>query len=122
MQSTATATNNTPDVRFLAGKVQQMHKLADGTSLVLHLSGSSTGSRRWGIWRTLRVLRIYPGVVYQSSRSKGVEALWAREFDERSDRSSTTAKSEGEQVYVEAVARDRLAQAQRIAAEVVASL
>jgi hypothetical protein len=39
--------------------------------------------------------------------------LWTREFDERSDRSSTAAKSESEQIYVEAVARDRLAQAKR---------
>lgn len=90
--------------------------------MVLHLSRSCKDSPQWVIGRTLRVLRFQPGAVYQTSRSKGVEVLWAREYDERSNRGSESARSSGEQVYLETMARARHDAAKQLAAKIVAAL
>jgi hypothetical protein len=113
---------NISAVSFRAGKLQEQHVLANGATLALHLSSSSSGSRKWGIWRKLRVLCIQPGTVYQSIRSKGVEVIWEREFDLRSQRRSAAVMSAGEEVYIQAVARDRQARAKEIAGELLAGL
>lgn len=114
--------NTTRAIAVYAGTVLDHHLLADGSTLVLHLSRSSTGSRRWVIGRTLRVLRMEAGAVYQTSRSKGVKVLWAREFDARSERASQNTQSIGQQVYRETVARARLEDAKQFAAEIMAAL
>lgn len=117
-----TSSKPTPEIRVFAGSVLEQHALADGTTLILHLSRSSRGNRQWVIGRTLRVLRIQPGAVYKTSRSKGVNVLWAREYDERSVRASDSARSSGEQVYLETLARARDEAARQIAADIVAAL
>lgn len=62
------------------------------------------------------------GAVYHSNRSKGVQVLWSREVDRRSDRGTSATTSAGEKVYMEAVARVRLTDAKQIAAEIFATL
>lgn len=64
---------------FVASKINS----AGNTIALLDVCGTSR-TRKWGIWRMARVVRIDAGAVYKNVRSPGVHIVFEREYDARS--------------------------------------
>jgi len=56
----------------------------DGSTIAAVDTSSSAHGRKWGIFRTVRLVKFPAGLEYKSSRSKGVEVLKEHEYDARS--------------------------------------
>lgn len=72
---------------------------ADGSTLAAIDVSGTAGSRAFGIFRIVRLVVIPPGVVYKSSRTRGIQVLEEHEYDQRSKRQIRQAHEEVERWF-----------------------
>ena len=71
------------------------HKAAgDGSTLALLDLTGKTRSRKWGVWRNIRLVKIEPGATYVSTRSTGCKVIKTQEYDARGVRKPVEVRAE----------------------------